>query len=378
MNFEKDCRHFSGYKPCFPGEDCTAECRRPDPFGTRILIVNLDAMGDVLMTTAQLPGLKRAHPSSTIYWITLPGAAALLQNNPLLDAVFPWTEESRMILQALEFDLVLNGDKSRGACAFVGTLRAREVRGFRLNRYGQIVPANPEAEYNYRLGLDDHLKFRVNRKTGQEILAESWVVPYRRDEYILSLTGAEEEFCAERRREWGLDGKELAVGFNTGCSELYPNKKMRVDQHVTLIRRLMRTEGIRVLLLGGREDAARNGNIREAVAEFGGRVIDTPTGEGLRRGLCYINCADVVVSGDSFGMHAAIALKKEVIAWFGLSCWEEIDLYGRGRKLYPAGLECAPCWKRECPYNLECIDRIDLASIEDEILRRAAQNGAAR
>jgi heptosyltransferase-2 len=72
---------------------------------------------------------------------------------------------------------------------------------------------------------------------------------------------------------------------------------------------------------------------------------------------------DLVISGDSFGMHMAIALRKYVIAWFGLSCAAEIELYERGEKLVPEGLECSPCWRRVCPYNLECIDMIDLNRI---------------
>jgi heptosyltransferase-2 len=68
-------------------------------------------------------------------------------------------------------------------------------------------------------------------------------------------------------------------------------------------------------------------------------------------------------------MHAAIALKKIVIVWFGLTCWEEIDLYDRGIKLTPDGLACAPCWKKECPYNLECISMIDLEKIVAATLR---------
>ncbi len=65
-------------------------------------------------------------------------------------------------------------------------------------------------------------------------------------------------------------------------------------------------------------------------------------------------------------MHLAIALKKFVIAWFGLSCWTEIDLYDRGVKLFPEGLSCAPCWKKVCPNNLECIQMIDLERIVKE------------
>jgi len=82
-----------------------------------------------------------------------------------------------------------------------------------------------------------------------------------------------------------------------------------------------------------------------------------------------MSLCDVVITGDSFGMHLAIALKKFVIAWFGLSCWEEIDLYNRGEKLFQTQLECSPCWKKECPYNLECIQMIDLKKIINIVIR---------
>ncbi|MEK9136511.1 MAG: hypothetical protein AAB393_05265, partial [Bacteroidota bacterium] len=67
------------------------------------------------------------------------------------------------------------------------------------------------------------------------------------------------------------------------------------------------------------------------------------------------------------GMHAAIGLKKQIIVWFGVSCSTEIDLYDRGVKLIPVGLECSPCWKQTCPYNLECIQMIDLDAIVSHV-----------
>jgi heptosyltransferase-2 len=76
-----------------------------------------------------------------------------------------------------------------------------------------------------------------------------------------------------------------------------------------------------------------------------------------------MSIADLVITGDSFGMHMAIGLKKHVIAWFGLSCVAEIEIYGRGEKLYQKDLECSPCWKKSCPNNLECISMIDLDKI---------------
>lgn len=359
-----DCRHFTGYKPCFPLTNCLDECQDPRPYGTRILIINLEAMGNVLVSTTLLPPLKRAHPVSTISWLTLANAVKLLDHNPYIDRVYRWEPESWLILQAMQFDLILNLDKSVATGAFLKTLTGKKKLGYGIDGNGVIVPLNREAEAHYRLGLDDNEKFRRNEKSSSRLLTESVGLDYRRDEYVLVLTPEERAFCRTYARERGI-GAPVVVGLNTGCSLLYPNKKMTIDQHLVLIEALARRQDIQILLLGGPEDTERNAEIARRA---GNAVIPTPTTEGVRRGICYENLCDLVVSGDSFGMHVAIALRKYVIAWFGVSCPQEIDLFERGIKLIPEGLLCSPCWKKECPYNLECIQMIDL----DRIVRAVA------
>ncbi len=362
-----DCKKFTGYKPCYPDHNCwTDGCKDPEPFGTRIVIINLDAMGDVLMTTAQLAGIKRKYPVSTIYWVTLKIAAPLLNNNPYIDKVFEYNFESLSILSQMKFDVVMNVDKSMRSGALTMSLDAPKKLGFGINERGQIIPLNKGAEYNYLLGMDDHLKFKVNQRTGQDYLAETFELDYQRDDYVFFLSEEEKKFVEEYKEKVGItDGDEI-IAFNTGCSNLYPNKKMTLEQHAVLIERFLSYNRFKIMLLGGPEDTERNAILEE---QFKGKIINTPTNMGVRKGACFESIPQVVITGDSFGMHLAIALKKYVIAWFGLSCWTEIDLYDRGVKLYPEGLACAPCWKKECPYNLECIQMIDLERIEKEAVK---------
>lgn len=364
-----ECKRFTGYKPCFPGTACYKECVDYAPIGKKILIVNLDAMGAVVQTTAMLPAIKRKYPTSHISWITLKNAYRLLDHNPYIDAVYVWEPENWMILQEMEFDILYQTDKTKRSCAFGNTIRAKEKIGFGLNKHGKIIPLNKEAEYSYILGLDDDLKFKKNIKYGTEILQESMKLKFRRDEYVLNLSEEEARFCEQYKNDNKLNSVDLVVGFNTGCSYLYPNKKMTIDQHVELIEKMHSIPGVRLVLVGGPEDTERNAEI---VRRVGDKVLNTPTTEGVRRGICYENICDVMITGDSFGMHVAIGLKKYVIAWFGLSCWSEIDLYDRGLKLYPENLFCSPCWKKGCPYNLECIQQIDLERIVAEVKRLAA------
>ncbi|MCW8811579.1 MAG: glycosyltransferase family 9 protein [Ignavibacteriaceae bacterium] len=355
-----NCKRFTGYKPCFPDHNCWEEgCKDNIPTGTKILIINLDAMGDVLMTTAQLPAIKRKYPESTIYWLTLKNAAPLLFNNSLIDHIYIFDASSILILQQIKFDYIMNVDKSQVSCSLLNTLEGKNKLGFGLNENGKIIPVNEGAYYNYNLGMDDNLKFKVNKRTGQDYLAETFELEYKRDEYILELTDEAKKFIEKYRKRKKLVTRDKIVGFNTGCSELYPNKKMRIDQHVYLIKKLLKKK-YKIVLLGGPEDTERNQNI---YSHFKGKIINTPTNEGLRKGICYESIPDVIITGDSLGMHIAIGLKKFVIAWFGVSCWTEIDLYDRGVKLFHEELFCSPCWKKSCPYNLECIKMIDLDRI---------------
>jgi len=214
------------------------------------------------------------------------------------------------------------------------------------------------------MGIDDQLKFRKNKRTGIDILHETCELKFKKDEYVFRFSDEERAFIDEYRRSIKYDPDKIYIGFNTGCSPLFPNKKMTLEQHVKVIRRILVDQRAVIVLLGGREDTERNIQILKSFSrDDRKKIVVTPTELGIRKGACFIDICDVIITGDSFGMHLAIALRKHVIVWFGVSCWTEIDLYGRGVKLFPKNLDCSPCWKKACPYNLECIDMIDLGHI---------------
>jgi heptosyltransferase-2 len=137
-------------------------------------------------------------------------------------------------------------------------------------------------------------------------------------------------------------------------------KKLTVEGHKRLILRLLRDrrfEGCPVVLLGGPEDTERNDQIARGLP-----VTLSPTMRGLRDGLASVAACDVVFTGDSLGLHMAIALRKWVVAWFGPSCAQEIDLYGRGRIILSTA-PCSPCWKRSCQQTLLWYDQVDLNDV---------------
>ena len=338
--YRTDCRLFTGYRPCEHGGDC-ASCDHYEGIDMDVLLVNLDALGDVLRTTALLPAIRRAYPGARITWLTRKRALPLLEGNPYIDRILVLGVESDILLRTLHFDVVLNADKSMIAGALTMQVHAKERRGFGIDQSGAIIPLNPSAAHLYRLGMDDAAKFFENQRTAPDLLAEALGFKHQRDGYILHLEG--EPVGAPRQ-----------VGFNTGCGPKWPYKKLGIDVTEACVRRVAESTMEPVLLLGGPEDAADH---RELVKRLGHLVEPTPLDVGLRHGAAQVDRCEVVVTGDSLGMHMAIALDKHVVAWFGPTSPQEIDLYDRGVKVL-ADVGCAPCWKSSCDVLEPCRDRV--------------------
>lgn len=363
-----DCRHFNGYKPCSQisindkkNHKCDLNCSSKDVPQISILIIHLGALGAVVRSTSILRAIKRKYPSSMITWITDSPAHHLLRNHPIIDRVLVTNEPDLLQLGALQFEVGLVIDKSLKAIGILNRTSVDKVFGFQANpRNGAIIPATAAAEELWQLGLDNHKKFFENTKSEMQLILEALELGnFRRDEYWLPLTSAEEQESFLRREQWlQRRNKKQIIALNTGCSPVIPYKKLTVDYHRRLIARILSEfPQAEIVLLGGPEDTDRNAQIAQ-----GFPIISSHTESGLRDGLISIAACDVVVTGDSLGMHMAISQKKQVIAWFGPTCAQEIDLYERGYKIL-AQSPCSPCWKRTCEKNIMCYDQVSLEEI---------------
>lgn len=346
-----DCAHFKGETPCVFKRLCDG-CPYVRPFGRKVLLIKRAAMGDVLRTTALLPGLKRKYPDCSVFWAVDEESVDLLRNNPLVDRIIPFTAEHLLQLDVERFDVLICLDKDRGATALAAKVAAARKFGFGMNEHGNLEIFNPAAEYSLRLGIDDDLKFRRNTKTYQEIIAEAAEVGYRDDPYILTLTDDDrrdaDEFFRRRPR-----GKRPRIGLNTGAGTKFETKQWPVAHYGKLIRMLVRELKADVYLLGGGRERALNKSLEKAAPAH---VHNTGNDYSLRRFAGFVEALDLVVSSDTLGMHIAIALGKPVIALFGPTCPQEITVYGRGAKLF-AGVACSPCYKSSCP-DMTCMSDI--------------------
>jgi heptosyltransferase-2 len=340
--------------------------------GKRILIVKLAAIGDVLRTTPLLSGLKRAYPQSHITWVTDREALPLLKDNPHLDRVLPFDYPSLLPLELETFDLVVGLEKEPRGAALTSKVRAAEKRGFGLGPEGSVYPLNRASEYAFFLGLSDDLKFHRNQKTYPELIFEAAELDYQKDEYLLFLSPEDRDFAGAFARRVGLKKGDTVVGLNTGAGDVFANKAWTMEGYLRLIEGLKPDRKIRVLLLGGPKEKDRNQRI---LRKAKGAVIDAGCENTLGQFSALVDLCDLVVTGDTTALHLAVGLKKKVLAIFGPTCAQEIELYGRGEKIV-SSLSCAPCYRRSCSVTPNCMEAISAAEVIRKI--RAVLPGRQR
>ncbi len=349
-----DCRHFKGNLPCKLNSACPG-CRKYQPQGKKVLIIKLSAVGDVLRTTPLLRGLKRKYPNSHITWLTLKESLDLLKGNNFIDRLLGYDFGALERLRFEQFDLLISLDKEDEATALASLTCAKNKIGFGLDRKtGNVIPLNKESQYAFALGLSDELKFKQNKKSYPEIIFEMCGLKYKNDEYILNISDSDRKYAQGLLSKMQVPAGSLIIGLNTGAGDRFVHKAWGEDSFVELIRLIQTNLKTRVFLLGGPQEVARN---RSIASNVGRLVFDIGCQHTLGQFCAIVESCSLVVTGDTTALHIALALKKPVVAIFGSTCEQEIELYGRGVKI-ASDIECRPCYKKECDRQITCMDLI--------------------
>ncbi|RJP58306.1 MAG: glycosyltransferase family 9 protein [Candidatus Auribacter fodinae] len=375
LKLNLDCRYFIGEKPCKYNRLCEG-CPHYNAFGTKILIIKLGAMGDVIRTTPVLKAIREQYSRYHLTWVVEPSGAVFLKGNPHIHRVIEYGLETLTRLMIEEFDVVISLDKSVSATALATLAKAPRKLGFGFHPVGNIYPFTPEADYSFSLGMSDQLKFIENTKTYQrEMFDTLGYTDKEYGEYEIAWTNFDLQFGKALLERKHVSRGKYVIGLNTGAGEIFATKRYWQDHFVRLIHLIAGSMDATILLLGGPSEVERNRQIMESCSDVKA-LVDTGCDNSLRDFMGILNACDVVVTGDTLALHLVLALRKRVAALFGSTCDQEIDLYGLGEKLV-ARPECAPCYKKDCPFKdekfMQCMKQITPEQVLDAIVRQVQE-----
>jgi heptosyltransferase-2 len=357
MIIHQDCRHFRGDVPCTPHKDrgvhCD-ECEYYDKIEFKILIIKLDAAGDVLRTTCILQGLKEKYPGSHITWLTRRESLPLFENNDMVDEVIDYSAESFLKIQSEYYNLIINTDAASKSAILAEAADGDRKIGFGYHKRGYVYPFNEEAQGWFEMGLFDDIK-KANTLSYQRIILNMLNVEPFSYEIVLTLSDEENKFAQEFADKNDIKKGELKIGLNTGAGGRWELKKWSVKGFSSLTEMIIRDlPEAKILLYGGPEEKKRNRYLSD---KYKDAVINTGCDNSLRNFMSLIDLCDILVTGDTMALHIATALNKKVVALFGPTSHAEIDLYGRGEKLY-SDIDCLCCYKQVCNISTNCMESI--------------------
>lgn len=342
---------------------------------SRILVVRLDNIGDVIMLSAALRELRAALPHAHITLMTSPAGAQVTEMLPWVDQVMVWRAvwqeikprfddgleqewELVNLLKAGKYDrayLFTSFSQSPHppayACYLAGIPerigQSKEFGGFLLTHW---VKPEPDAGYQVDRNLhllresgipvnDDRIELHIPPRVETEvdaILSGMGIAP--REDFILAAPGAS---AAARRYD--------------------PRRFTEVCWRVSA------GAGLRVIAVGTeREREVMAPFIQAATAHPG--ILPLIGQTSVAQLAAIIRRSNLVLANNSASLHMAEAFQRPVAVFYSgteyLTQWA--PRYAPV-KLFNRPVECSPCYPFECPFEMQCLD-IDPREAAGEIV----------
>jgi ADP-heptose:LPS heptosyltransferase len=344
-----DCRYFRGDLPCRPNKEhgyvCEG-CPVYSPVSSRILIIKLGAIGDVLRTTPLLRRLRQEYPGCAITWLT--HTPAILPQGEV-EEILKFDFAAALQLQAREFEVVINLDKEKEACALLNTIAAKQKFGYALRPHDGVAwPQNELAGHKFLTGIFDQVSLQNTKPYVQEIF-ELCGFDFRGEEYVFDTHD-------DKGYDWSLlPTARPRIGLNTGCGDRWTTRLWSDEKWISLITQLQQA-GYTPVLLGGEAEDARN------------RVLNATTGAAylgtfpLPQFINLMHQMDGIVTQVTMAMHISIALRKPTILMNNIFNPYEFDLYGRGQIVGP-DKQCVCFYRGSCQLGTSCMEDLSAGKV---------------
>lgn len=278
----------------------------------RILIVEVNWLGDVLFSTAAIKAIKDKYPKSFLACMVVKRCSQILEDNPSVDEVILFDEKSShkslvskvkfiVSLRKENFDTVFLFHRSftRAIICYLAGIKRRV--GYYREKTGFLLTDKVETPDNSL----HRAEFFINliSKTGIETKDkryEFFINPKAVDKVVDLLAKA------------GITREDNYIAINPGGN--WDPKRWPAEYYAQLADRISQEIGVKIVVLGAKKDI---GLAQRINSKMRNEAIILAGETNLKELGALLKMAKVVVSADSGPMHLAAALGVPVVAIFG-------------------------------------------------------------
>ncbi len=260
----------------------------------KTLISKLGALGDVVRATVLLSELE-----GEIYWLTRESARDLLNSKKINQLYIFEDSDDREQIKKQKFNLILSLDEEKDILEFLREVKTEKLIGLFLDDEEKI---NYTSEANYWLDMSMVSKKYSRKRTneikskGKKSIPQIWIEMIGR-----KWTGQEYDLGIKPLPQKDVQGK---IGLIDVIEGKWPNKYW-----------------------------SRYPELKKRLQEKGYDVVSLGFRHTLKEHIDDLNQCELIVCGDTLGMHLALALRKKVISLFNCTPPNEIYDYGRMKKI---------------------------------------------
>jgi heptosyltransferase-2 len=312
----------------------------------KILLITLSNIGDVILTLPALDSLKADFPQSHITVLASERAKDIFADNPSVDKFIIYNKRT-----GFKEKLKLFRDLIKNNFDLVVDLKDSFL-GFILKAYSKH-PCLTKIPKEIRHMKARHL-YLAGYKSDNPLPKSSFYIGANDAEYITRLL-----------KDGGISNKDNFIVISAGARS--HTKRWPKEKFAELIFKLQEEFGVKVVLVGDKEDAPINKYINESLK---GSCLDLGAKTNLRELASLLSKASLVISNDSATMHIASYLDIPVVAIFGITDDSKYGPWSKKSSIVKKEIHCRPCKKAQC--KLGTLDCLRLIKVED-VLRQSRE-----
>jgi lipopolysaccharide heptosyltransferase II len=345
--------------------DATIAVYKELMLATKVLIIKMTAVGDVVLSTAAFKAIRTKFPNARIYCLTSPQAGAIVEGCGHINEVIvsdPQAKSFKAIwrkskeLRRYHFDKVVDLQNNRVSHLLSFLAVPKESYGYDNGKFAFLLSKKiknnvrniPPVEHQFRvlkmLGIDYDPEYRLE------------LCPSPKDEaHVQELLDS----------EW-LSGPQVFVGLNISASGKWPTKNWPLD-HMARLCDILGNKNIRVILTGEDKDRPLS---RQLIARARAKPASFVGKTSILQLAALIKRCRVYISPDSAPLHVAAAMRVPIIAFFGPTDARRHMPPADQSVILQKPMKCAPCYSGVCKIKTHaCMNDI----LPEEVARKVFQ-----
>lgn len=329
----------------------------------RILIIRLDRIGDVVLSTPVIKALRDAYPDAHIAMMVRPYAREIVEGNPFLDEVIVYDKEGshKGIAGNLRFARELGEKKFDIAIILHPTSRTHMIA--RLAGIPERVGYDRKAGFLLTKKVPHTKQFGMKHEIDYalDLLRYIGIEPKDRTLYM-PVNDASERKIEGLLAENGVKGSDILVAINPGAS--CASKRWGIKNFAEVANGLADRYGARIAVISGAVDKHFADELASSVSKG---AINLAGRTGIGDVASLLRRCRLFISNDSGPVHIGCAVGTPVIAIFGRSdrglSPERWGPSGKRDIVLHKSAGCEICYAHNCRSGFRCLDSITPAEV---------------